>query len=281
MTVGFVIHGNNATTLEAALRSLRQVCDFVVCIDSGSTDGSYELARASADVTQRVPWKGFGAARSAAVDALCSKFGPDEWCVFLDSDEAFAGDVSRASLDAALATAPVAQGYRFSRRNWVTRYGTRWLLSTDHRVRLFRLGVAPWAPAQIVHEAFPQGPWPRLGVTIDHAFVNGPLDERRRKQHLYALLWAVQNADGTRRAAPPALAFAWQAFRELTFRGGLLRGGLAAFPVASALAEYSELKHRELARCRAGAHDDLLAAYREGRFDDLFRRAAQTLADAA
>ncbi len=53
---GFVIHGNAAPTLTACLESLVAVCDTVVAVDSGSTDGSAELvARVGARAVSH-PW---------------------------------------------------------------------------------------------------------------------------------------------------------------------------------------------------------------------------------
>ena len=80
---GFVIHGNNKSTLKACVESLRSVCDEVVAVDSCSTDGSAELVRSLGARSETLPWQGFGAARAKAMSLLA----PADYVFFLDSDE--------------------------------------------------------------------------------------------------------------------------------------------------------------------------------------------------
>src|SRR4051794_7968011 len=80
---GYVIHGNNRDTLGACLEALLAVCDEVVALDSRSTDGSVELAQRLGARSVSHAWRGYGAARAAAMDAL----GPCDYVFYLDSDE--------------------------------------------------------------------------------------------------------------------------------------------------------------------------------------------------
>ena len=264
---GFIIHGNNAQTLPAALASLRRVCDVLVCVDSGSTDGSLQLSRAVADEVVVLPWQGYGAARARAVEVLRQRLGPQDWCLSLDSDE----QLPDAEGDRLLSLLPGLDGraYRLSCRNWSHLPPRPYLFSTFGRVRLFRLEAAPWQPSQIVHEAFPRGRYPLLPVSFDHRFLEDE-PQRERKQHVYALLWALQHVDTKRRVAPPWLAFAAQVVRELLSRGAVWRGGWRAVQAAVMLSRYSGLKSQYLTACRHGAYPELVAAWRAGDLPCLF-----------
>ncbi|MFN8641536.1 MAG: glycosyltransferase [Candidatus Binatia bacterium] len=81
------------------LRALRGLADEVVVYDTGSADGSQEVARAAGARVVQGDWHDdFGRARNAAL-AHCA----GEWVLHVDADEVFAGDPAtlRAALDAA------------------------------------------------------------------------------------------------------------------------------------------------------------------------------------
>lgn len=77
-----VITKNEASNIEACLRSV-QFADQVVVLDSGSTDNTVEIARhMGAEVSVRDDWKGFGIQKNRALGlATC------EWVLSLDADE--------------------------------------------------------------------------------------------------------------------------------------------------------------------------------------------------
>src|SRR5215212_11290934 len=78
----FIIAKNEADRLPETLRAVRDLTDDLVLVDSGSTDGTQEVA---AEIGVRVvynPWPGYG---------LQKRFGEDqcrhEWLLNLDADE--------------------------------------------------------------------------------------------------------------------------------------------------------------------------------------------------
>ncbi len=74
--------------LPRCLSSLNGVVDEVVIYDTGSTDGSIELARAAGATVIEGYWDDdFSRARNAALDACSGK-----WVMHIDADEAFEGD---------------------------------------------------------------------------------------------------------------------------------------------------------------------------------------------
>ena len=61
-----LITHNAATQLEACLRSLT-FCDEIVIVDSGSADGTLEIAARSGARVIQSEWRGFGAQKQFAV----------------------------------------------------------------------------------------------------------------------------------------------------------------------------------------------------------------------
>lgn len=169
---GYVIHGNNRDTLGACLESLLAVCDEVVAVDSQSTDGSVELVRSMGVRSVSHSWRGYGAARAAAMEAL----GPSDYVFYLDSDERLAPEalpVIRAWRD----SHPAAPAYLLPCRDWAELKESRFRYRTHWRARLVRRDVAIWRPELIVHEALPRMRAPRLHAPLDHRFATAP---RRR-----------------------------------------------------------------------------------------------------
>lgn len=110
---GVVTSFNNAATIETCLRSLIPVCCEIVLLDSGSTDGTCELARALGVRVEHQTFAGYSAQKSAAI-ALASH----DWIVLLDSDEAL--DVgAQQAIQNALSGTVAAQGYRLARRELI------------------------------------------------------------------------------------------------------------------------------------------------------------------
>lgn len=82
-----LIMRDESARLPAWLAQAKVYGDTVVCVDTGSSDGSAALARQAGAQVLSFPWQGdFAAARNAALAAVPA--GTD-WIVFLDADETF------------------------------------------------------------------------------------------------------------------------------------------------------------------------------------------------
>lgn len=262
---GFVIHGNSADTLDRCLASIAAVADECLAVDSCSTDGSADLARARGFRRVELAWRGYGAARAAAVDAL-------EGCThvfFLDSDEWLEPEAI-AAIRAWKAGGGGAVPYHgLVRRDWAELPGHRFLFRTEHHVRLIRREAARWAPRMIVHEALPPAPTVQLPITVEHRFATS-VEGMRAKVDRYALLWALRyHQEGARRKVPPVQK-AVHLVRHAVFKGALLRGGADGWRLAEAVGHYHGRKYALLRALDRGAYPELVQAYADGRLEELY-----------
>jgi glycosyltransferase involved in cell wall biosynthesis/predicted negative regulator of RcsB-dependent stress response len=93
---------NEAKDLADCLHSAKGCVDEVIVVDTGSTDGTAEIARNSGARVVAIPWRDhFAAARNAALEAATR-----EWILVLDADERIAeGDGYKVKAAAARAAA--------------------------------------------------------------------------------------------------------------------------------------------------------------------------------
>ena len=139
-----LITRNAAAVLAPCLESLA-FADEIVVVDSGSSDGTAEIARRYGARLVQKEWLGFGRQKQYAVDQA-----RHDWVLCLDADETVSPQLA-ASIQAALA-APVSPVYRMPRRN---RFLGRWLSHgegyPDWSPRLFNRMNARWSD-DLVHE---------------------------------------------------------------------------------------------------------------------------------
>jgi (heptosyl)LPS beta-1,4-glucosyltransferase len=263
---GFVLHRNNRDTLEACLKGMLAVCDDVVALDSGATDGSAELARSLGARSVPTLWRGYGAARRAAVEAL----GACDYVFYLDSDERVEAEAVER-LRAWKASSPTAPVYRLPRRDWAELDGRRFLYRTQWRARLIRHDKAVWHDTQIVHEALPKMPVVDVPAYIEHRFAVS-VERRSAKEYRYALLWALRAHAEGRRLKPVGVQRVASWVRDCVLQGALFRGGKDASRLAWGVAGYHAAKYTYLRELRQGRYPELVRAFEAGNYEDLFRR---------
>src|SRR5713101_10106444 len=139
-----IITRNAASQLERCLSSVA-FADEVVVVDSGSTDGTVELAARHGAHMIRKDWPGFGAQKQFAVDDASHK-----WVLCVDAHESLSPELREAIVEEL--KAPRGFVYAVARRN---RFLGRWLRHgegyPDWNVRLFRRDHARWG-SELVHE---------------------------------------------------------------------------------------------------------------------------------
>ena len=232
---------NERDKLGACLDSLGWADECLV-LDSGSDDGSQELARArGARVETRTDWQGFGEQRRRA-EALARC----DWVFMLDADERVTPRL-QASILAAVQTGPaiweVNRLPQFLGRN-IRHSG----LHPDWVPRLYPRGQAGYDQTR-VHEKLhnPEGlPVRRLDGLLLHPSLDDVAHQMRKSAH-YAEEWARERAALGRRASLlQALGHAGFCFvRMYLLRAGFLDGPrgllLALLQSQATFAKYAQL----------------------------------------
>ncbi|MDR3791745.1 MAG: glycosyltransferase family 2 protein [Terracidiphilus sp.] len=202
-----MITQNEAENLPRTLASVR-FADEIVVVDSGSTDGTVDLARAAGARVFEEPWKGFAAQKNAAIEHTTC-----EWVLSLDADEEVSAELAR-EIEALLDGEPECAAYRIPRLNHFLgaplKHGGYW---PDPKLRLFRRGAARFRE-RAVHETMEMvgetsGKVGQLrGHLIHHCYAT--LDEYVEHMNRYSTAAARQLvAEG--RAPRTVAGLAWQA----------------------------------------------------------------------
>lgn len=252
-----IITLNEARAIERCIASCRGLVDEVVVVDSGSTDGTQEIAAwLGARVVHR-DFDSFGPQKNRAVE-LCT----GDWVLNLDADE-WLGDGLCAAIRAAVDAAPPdCAGWAFPRHNLICGRWPRFGGWRERRkFRLWRRGAVRWAGS--VHE------WGE---------VSGPLRVERLRQPIlhdmgdswpryldtqrsYADRQAAQMHANGRKAGPlaPAAHAAWAWFRSAALQLGVLEGSFG-LRTAAARASYARRKWSGLRRLGARSASGRAAA---------------------
>jgi glycosyltransferase involved in cell wall biosynthesis len=234
-----IITRNEAHNLPDCLESVKFADQWII-VDSGSTDGTVELARrAGATVIETPDWPGFGPQKNRALDAA-----QGEWILSIDADERITPE-SREEILAAMASGTQA-AYALPRlSSFCGRFIRHSGWYPDYIVRLFRRGAARFSD-DLVHERVISGePVGKLRHPIIHYSYRG--DEYLRKIEQYTTLGARQAFDaGKRSSLSKAIVHGVAAFlRTYLFKLGFL-DGRAGIMVAISAAESSYHKYFKL-----------------------------------
>jgi glycosyl transferase family 2 len=216
---GVVITYNEERNLERCLASLRQVCDELLVVDSGSTDGTRELAEACGARVVVRPFDGFTAQKAFAVGQAAHHH-----VLSLDADEWLSPELA-ASIAAAKADWR-CDGYDFNRLNL---YGEKPVRSCgwypDAKIRLWDRRRGGWGGG-LVHETVSLAPGARqghLGGDLLHA-AHQEAGQLLAKVQAYSGLWAREHA-GRPVSAPAVFLKGLAAFvRSYLLQGGVLDG---------------------------------------------------------
>ena len=213
-----LITQNAAAQLPECLASVA-FADEVVVVDSGSSDGTAEVAaRYGARVVAK-EWLGFGLQKQFAVEQAAH-----DWVLCLDADERVSPELA-ASLVRALES-PAAPVYRMARRN---RFLGRWLRHgegyPDWSPRLFDRRQARWSD-DVVHEKVLYAVTPG---TLEGDLLHESAEDLGRyleKQNRYSSLAAQELHRKGRRAGLVELALspAVRFFKFYLLRLGFLDG---------------------------------------------------------
>ena len=243
-----LITRNEAHNVADCLRSVAFADEWIV-VDSGSTDGTCEIARSlGATVVSHSDWPGFGPQKNRALD-----LARGSWVLSIDADERVSDELA-ASIQS-LTRAPPGQalpGYALSR---LSSFCGQWMRHgdwyPDRVLRLFKRGAGRFSD-DLVHERLVvHGECgPLAGELLHHTMAT--LDDALDKMNRYSSGRAIDRVRGGQRGGlAAALGHGlWAFVRCYGLRRGFLDGRLG-FVLALYVAEgtyYRYLKMSVLAR---------------------------------
>ncbi|NIR33348.1 MAG: glycosyltransferase family 2 protein, partial [Desulfuromonadales bacterium] len=181
-----VITKNEEDRLGMCLESVEDLADEIIVLDSGSTDGTVEVAKRFTDQVQITDWPGYGLQKQRALEkASC------EWVLAIDADEVLTPELQQ-EIAAMLDSDPQEVAYRLP---WaVTIFGKRLDYGRSARapLRLFKREGSRFTDAQ-VHETvlLPPGRVGKMKGRLLH-FTHRHFGETLYKNAHYAWLGACQ-----------------------------------------------------------------------------------------
>lgn len=239
---GVVITFNEADRIGRCLASMRGVCAEIVVLDSGSTDGTLDIARGFGARVEHRDWDGFARQKNAAIERAVHP-----WVLLLDADEWLEAD-AQARLHRLFETdVEQADCWLLLRRTHFLGHAMRagsFAREPVHRLfrRELRHGDVP------VHEYLDVAGYRvrSSDVVLEHDTARNEAEYWTKLQR-YARLWASERAMRGRRAGALRGLAAGAAYllKNLLLRGGLI-DGLPGWRFHLLHARYSVLKYRLL-----------------------------------
>ena len=133
-----IISFNEERKIRDCLESVKDIADEIVVVDSGSTDGTREIACEYTDRIIEQPFLGYVEQKNFATDQAAH-----DWVLAIDCDERLSDELRRSIADMKDSLVP-DKVYRVSRKTF---YVYRWLhhcWQPDRRVRLFHRARGRW-----------------------------------------------------------------------------------------------------------------------------------------
>jgi glycosyltransferase involved in cell wall biosynthesis len=194
--------------------------DEIIVVDSGSSDGTADLARAKGARVCTRSWSGYVDQKNYAAG-----LARNDWIFSLDADERIPPPLV-AEIRTLLATEPPLRGFRVPR---VTFHFGRWMRTTDFypdfQTRLYDRRHARWRGRHVHESVAVDGPVGQLRSELQHYSYRDLWDQLERINR-YSTLAARQMHEAGRRAsafdliAHPPAAF----LRNYVLRRGFLDG---------------------------------------------------------
>jgi glycosyltransferase involved in cell wall biosynthesis len=235
-----VITLNEARNIEECLASLKWANEILV-VDSGSTDGTPDLARAAGAKVLSREWPGYAAQKDFAASQAAH-----DWILSVDADERVTPELA-AEIQQTLKHPEDRVGFRIPR---VTFHLGRWIRHTDwypdYQLRLYDRRSAGWAKRRVHESVTARGPVGKLNRDLQHYAYRDIGHHYETMQH-YTRLAALQMFEEGRRATffdlllhPPA-AF----LRNYVLKAGVL-DGTPGLIISAMNAHYVFLKFAKL-----------------------------------
>jgi glycosyltransferase involved in cell wall biosynthesis len=243
-----VIARNEAAVIGRCLDSVPFAAEKLV-IDSGSTDGTQDIAQRHGARVVHQDWLGFGAQRNFA-----STQASHDWILALDADEVLSPELiqeMQSRLPQLLESQ--AAGAILTRQTWYMGAPMRWYrpMVRERHGRLYHRNRARWTDVR-VHESLRfDGPTVRFGQPFVHHH-NPTLVHRQLKILRYSELkardWLERNRPVRLWMSP--LVFIAAFLKDYVLRLGFLDGarGYVVSQMGASYAVYKRLRHYEMKR---------------------------------
>ncbi len=256
-----VITRNEAANIRDCLASVAFADEWIV-VDSGSTDGTVEIARAAgARVVESHDWPGFGPQKNRAL-----AHAQGEWVLAIDADERVTPELA-AEIQAVLRD-PQHDAYAIPRLSSFCgrfiRHSGWW---PDHVVRLFRRDRGRFTDVAVHEKVLVEGSVGTLNAHFLH-YTYPDLDSALAKMNRYSTDAArMMHVRGKRAGLASALGHAtWTFIRIYILRRGFLDGKhgfvLAMVAMMGSFARYAKLMFLNENEGTAGAPPE--PAFRQG-----------------
>lgn len=241
-----LITKNEAANIRECLESVSWA-DEIIVVDSGSTDGTADIARESgAQVHVHADWPGFGPQKNRAL-AYASK----DWVFSIDADERVTPEL-KSEIVQAMSTA-TAEGYycpRLSQFCGTFVHHSGWY--PDFVLRLFKRDAGRFSDSLVHESVILNGRTQKLKKPLLHYSYLTSIDVERKVEH-YSAAAAQQMLHSGRRSSwiGAAVSGGWAFVRTYVLRLGVLDGS-AGWNIACMNARTTYLKYRKLEALRAG-----------------------------
>jgi glycosyltransferase involved in cell wall biosynthesis len=245
-----IITLNEEVNLRRCLTNAALLADEIIVVDSGSTDGTEQVAREFGAQWVHQDWLGFVAQKNHVLS-----LANHDWILSLDADEALSADLFSELLSVKEVRFPDGiTGFSFPR---CVLYEGKWIRHgdwyPDRLVRLFQKGSAKFAGGKVHERLELEGTVQELEGELEHHSFLDAADHWARCE-TYAQLWAEMKHEEGQKAhrldGPIHAGVRW--VRGYLFRGGFLDGAQGR-QIARLTAREVNLKYRLLRQMNIAA----------------------------
>ena len=239
--------GNLPRTLQSVMPLVRDGRGEIIVVDSGSTDGTVEIAQSYGAKVSVETWKGFAAQKNSAIDKASM-----DWVLQLDADEVLEPELA-GEIEVALQSDSGVRGFWIPRKNF---FLGRWIrhggFYPDPKLRLVRHGAGLFEECGAHPTMKVSGPTGKFSHALLHdayPTLRGYIDHMNSYSSMGAEVAVTQGRRGFSFAdivIRPTLTFIYNYFVRLGFLDG--REGLLLHLYHSVYVSWKYAKAWELAR---------------------------------
>ncbi|MCQ2287325.1 MAG: glycosyltransferase family 2 protein, partial [Bacteroidales bacterium] len=227
--------------IEDCILSLKQICNEIIVVDSGSRDRTMEIAQSLGAKTYSQSYLGDGIQKNVAL-----KYVSNQWVISIDADERISPELAAEIQSLDLESTPY-DAFAVKRKNYI---GSRWVKCChwypDYLIRVYRHDKTRFAEVK-QHAYVPSANYKKLNSALEHLRYNNIGEVFSKPERNYSTRGAkILYLKGKRaNAFSPVLHGLGAFFTNYFLRGGIL-GGIDGLSLSLAIANNSYLKYAKL-----------------------------------